>query len=206
MPRRGARIADHLESIIELINGRAAVYFPSYAIMHEVVKAANFDLPIVLEERHTKIVDLLRFLKPNEQCVIFVVSRCKMSEGVDMSLNGRSMLSDVTAVGLPYPKRTELQTALVKYFREKFGNKSMEYTNGIPCLSVLAQSAGKLLRSPEDKGIIVMMDGRAARMFKQKLLKDWREDMKAHYDIEKLSERIRTSLVVINFYVCASSN
>jgi len=106
-------------------------------------------------------------------------------------LNGRSLLSAVIAVGLPYPKRTELQAALVKYFREKFGNKAMEYANGIPCLNALAQSAGRLLRSPEDKGIIVMMDDRAAGRFKEKLPKDWREDMEAHYDIEKLSERIK---------------
>ena len=185
------RIADHLENIIGQINGRVAVYFPSYAIMHEVVKDADFDLPLILEEKHTKIVDLLRFLKSNEQCVVFGVARGKISEGVDMSLNGRSLLSAVIAVGLPYPKRTELQAALVKYFREKFGNKAMEYANGIPCLNALAQSAGRLLRSPEDKGIIVMMDERAAGRFKEKLPKDWREDMKAHYDIEKLSERIK---------------
>ena len=185
------RIADHLERIIGQINGRVAVYFPSYAIMREVVNAADFELPFILEERHTKIVDLLRFLKSNEQCVVFGVARGKISEGVDMSMDGRSLLSAVIAVGLPYPKRTELQTVLVKYFREKFGNKAMEYANGIPCLNALAQSAGRLLRSPEDKGVIVMMDGRAAGRFKQKLPKDWREDMKADYDIEELSERIK---------------
>jgi len=58
-------------------------------------------------------------------------------------------------------------------------------------LNALAQSAGRLLRSPEDKGVIVMMDGRATGRFKQKLPKDWREDMKADYDIEELSERIK---------------
>jgi DNA excision repair protein ERCC-2 len=156
-----------------------------------VAYQVSLDLPFILEERHTKIVDLLRFLKSNEQCVVFGVARGKISESVDMSLNGKSMLSAVITVGLPYPKRTELQTALVKYFREKFGNKAMEYANGIPCLNALAQSAGRLLRSPEDKGVIVMMDGRAAGMFKQKLPKDWREDMKADHDIKKLSEIIK---------------
>ncbi|MDH5375064.1 MAG: hypothetical protein OEW95_04535 [Candidatus Bathyarchaeota archaeon] len=69
--------------------------------------------------------------------------------------------------------------------------KAMEYTNGIPCLNALAQSAGRLLRSPEDKGIIVMMDGRAAGRFKQRIPKDWREDMRAHYSIEKILEGIK---------------
>ena len=186
------RIANHLERIIEEVDGRVAVYFPSYAIMHEVAKAASFDLPFILEERHTRIVDLLQFLKSHKQCIVFGVARGKISEGVDMSMNGRSLLSAVIAVGLPYPKRTELQMVLVRFFREKFGDKAMEYANGIPCLNALAQSTGRLLRSPEDKGIIVMMDGRVTGRFKQKLPKDWRADMKAHYDINKLSEKIRS--------------
>jgi Rad3-related DNA helicase len=69
--------------------------------------------------------------------------------------------------------------------------KAMEYANGIPCLNALAQSAGRLLRSPEDKGIIVMMNGRAAGRFKQRIPKDWREDMTAHYNIEKILEGIK---------------
>jgi DNA excision repair protein ERCC-2 len=185
------RIADHLQRIIGQINGRAAVYFPSYEIMREVVKASNFGLPLVVEERGTKIVDLLQFLKSHERCVVFGVARGKISEGVDMSIGGRSMLSAVIVVGLPYPKRTELQIVLLRYFTEKFGDKAMEYANGIPCLNALAQSAGRLLRSPEDKGIIVMMDGRAAGRFKQRIPKDWREDMMAHYSIEKILERIK---------------
>jgi DNA excision repair protein ERCC-2 len=185
------RIADHLQRIIEQINGRVAVYFPSYAIMREVVKTSDFGLPLIVEERGTKIVDLLQFLKSHERCVVLGVARGKISEGVDMSIDGRSMLSAVIVVGLPYPKRTELQIVLLKYFTEKFGDKAMEYANGIPCLNALAQSAGRLLRSPEDKGIIVMMDGRAAGRFKQRIPKDWREDMTAHYNIEKIVEGIK---------------
>jgi len=185
------RIADHLQRIIGQINGRVAVYFPSYAIMHEVINSTSFDSPFFVEKRGSKIVDLLQFLSSHEQCVVFGVARGKISEGVDMSLDGRSLLSAVIAVGLPYPKRTELQTVLVKYFREKFGNKAMEYANDIPCLNALAQSTGRLLRSPEDKGIIVMMDERTAGRFKQKFPKDWGDDMKAHYNIEKILERIK---------------
>ncbi|MGC9346195.1 MAG: helicase C-terminal domain-containing protein, partial [Candidatus Bathyarchaeales archaeon] len=94
-------IADHLQKIIGQINGRVAVYFPSYEIMHQVIKAANFDLPFIVEERGTKIVDLLQFLNSHEQSVVFGVARGKISEGVDMSIEGRSMLSAVVAVGLP---------------------------------------------------------------------------------------------------------
>jgi len=185
------RIADHLQRIMGQINGKVAVYFPSYEIMHNVVKAADFDLPFIMEERATRIVDLLQFLKSYEQCVVLGVARGKISEGVDMSIDGRSLLSAVVVVGLPYPKRTELQLVLLKYFKEKFGDKALEYANSIPCLNALAQSAGRLLRNPEDKGIIVLMDTRADGRFKQKFPKDWKDDMHAHYSIEEILEMIR---------------
>jgi DNA excision repair protein ERCC-2 len=192
--RQWKRIAEHLNRIIWKTSGRVAVYFPSYEVMQEVLKTAKFDLPLVVEERGSRILDVLHFLRSNEQCVVFGVARGKISEGVDMSTGGRSMLSAVIIVGLPYPKRTELQVALYKYFREKFGNNAIEYANDIPCLNALAQSAGRLSRSPEDKGIIVIMDGRAAGKFKWKLPQEWRNEMKSHMRIEKILNRIE------NFY------
>ncbi|RLI40371.1 hypothetical protein DRO59_09445 [Candidatus Bathyarchaeota archaeon] len=184
-------IADHVQKIIKQVNGRVAVYFPSYEIMREVIKNANFDSPLLVEERKTRIIDVLRFLKSNRRCVVFGVARGKISEGVDMSMNGKSMLSAVIIVGLPYPKRTELQTLLLEYFKGKFGSKALEYANDIPCLNALAQSAGRLLRSPGDKGVIIIMDGRTVGRFKFKLPEEWRNEMKAHMKIERLLERIR---------------
>jgi DNA excision repair protein ERCC-2 len=192
--RQWKRIAGHLTKIIRKVGGRIAVYFPSYEVMQEIVKLMKPDLPLLVEEKGTNIKDALDFLGKNEQCLVFGVARGKVSEGVDMSTEGRSMLSAVMIVGLPYPKKTELQIALYKYFREKFGDKAIEYANDIPCLNALAQSAGRLLRSPEDKGVIVIMDGRVAGRFKWKLPREWRDEMNAHIKIEKILEKIE------NFY------
>jgi DNA excision repair protein ERCC-2 len=184
------RIADHLQKIVDNIRGRIAVYFPSYEVMQSVLNVTELDLPIIVEERTTKIVDVLQFLKSHERCAVFGVARGKIGEGVDMSLEGRTMLSAVIVVGLPYPKRTELQKALLGYFREKFGKRAMEYANDIPCLNALAQCAGRLLRSPQDRGIIVIMDSRATGKFKHRLPKEWQKEMKAHLKIEKITETI----------------
>jgi DNA excision repair protein ERCC-2 len=190
--RQWKRIAEHLTQMIRQIDGRVAVYFPSYDVMRQVAKLARFDMPLVVEERSTRILHVLQFLKNHEQCVVFGVARGKISEGVDMSTEGRSMLSSVVVVGLPYPKKTELQDALYEYFREKFGDKAIEYANDIPCLNALAQSAGRLLRSPEDKGIIAIMDMRAAGRFRRKLPREWRDEMKPHATIDKILERIES--------------
>ncbi|MEM3705533.1 MAG: helicase C-terminal domain-containing protein [Candidatus Bathyarchaeia archaeon] len=186
------RIAAHLTRIIAEADGNIAVYFPSYEVMREILKIAKFDFPVMAEEKRTRILDVLSFLRENSRCAVFGVARGKISEGVDMTMEGRSMLSAVVIVGLPYPKKTELQEALYKYFTEKFGEKAMEYANDIPCLNALAQSAGRLIRSPEDKGVIVIMDGRAAGNFRRKLPRDWREEMKPHASLERIIDEVRS--------------
>jgi DNA excision repair protein ERCC-2 len=184
------RIATHLSQIIQKVGGRVAVYFPSYEVMWEIAQIAKLEQPLLVEEKKTKIVDVLNFLQKNGNCVVFGVARGKISEGVDMTMEGKSLLSAVIIVGLPFPKKTELQAALYKYFKEKFGAKAIEYANNMPCLNALAQSAGRLLRSPEDRGIIVIMDRRAAGRFKRKLPAEWQNEMKAHLQIEKILARI----------------
>jgi len=184
------RIAAHLSQIIQKVGGRVAVYFPSYEVMWEIAQIVKLEQPLLVEEKKTKILDVLNFLQENGSCVVFGVARGKISEGVDMTMEGKSLLSAVIIVGLPFPKKTELQAALYKYFKEKFGDKAIEYANNMPCLNALAQSAGRLLRSPDDKGIIVIMDRRAAGRFKRKLPAEWQNEMKAHLQIEKILARI----------------
>jgi len=203
--RQWKRIAEHLSQIIWKISGKVAVYFPSYEVMQEIAKITKSDSLLLIEERGTRILDVLRFLKNHERCVVFGVARGKISEGVDMSIGGRSMLSAVIIVGLPYPKRTELQEALYKYFREKFGDKAIEYANDIPCLNALAQSAGRLLRSPEDKGIIVIMDERAVGKFKRKLPEEWRNEMKSHVEIEKILDEIEAFYAGSTAHACENT-
>lgn len=184
------RIAERLNQIIQAINGRVAVYFPSYDVMREIIKYVSLNVPILVEKGDTKITNVLSFLRENTKCAIFGVARGKMSEGVDMSIEGHSMLSAVIIVGLPFPKKTELQLALQEYFAEKFKDKAIEYSNIIPCLNALAQSAGRLLRGPKDRGIILIMDRRAAGRFKHRLPRDWRKNMRAHIKMENLINKI----------------
>ena len=184
-------IARRLGVLIKAIGGRVAVYFPSYDVMRAVLARLKLDVPILVEERRTRVDEVLSFMSSHERCVLFGVARGKVSEGVDLSAGGRGLLSGVIIVGLPYPKKTGLQEALTAYFEEKFGQRGWHYANTVPCLIALAQSAGRLQRSPEDRGVVVIMDKRAAGRFKRYLPREWRADMVASQNLEVLVERIR---------------
>ena len=184
------KIASNLKQIFDAVPGRVAVYFPSYEVMNSILGHLTLNRPVMVEGRETKIASVLNFLESNKDSIVFGVARGKISEGVDMSIEGRSMLSAVVIVGLPYPKNTGIQKALLKYFEDKFGERALEYANIVPCLNAMAQSAGRLLRSPEDRGVIIIMDGRAVGNFKVNLPKDWKNDLKVHLKISKLSENV----------------
>jgi DNA excision repair protein ERCC-2 len=184
------KMANHIAGVIQAVKGRVAIYFPSYDIMHSIAKRLKLNKPLLIEGRDTRVTDVLRFLRENNQCVLLGVARGKISEGVDMSINGHSMLSTVIIAGLPFPKRTEAQDALQEYLASRFGDKANEYANDIPCLNALAQSAGRLIRGPEDRGVIVIMDRRAARRFKERLPEDWRMEIRPHINLEKILSEI----------------
>jgi len=195
-PMRGQaewkKIAAHIEGISEAVNGSMAFYFPSYEVMEAVLNHVKTPYPILVERRDTDVRDVLNFLRSGSKVLVFGVATGKISEGIDMADKGRSLLACVAIVGLPYPKKTETQYALLKYFEAKFGGKGFTYANEVPCLTAIAQSAGRLLRSPEDKGVIILMDGRVKGRLREKLPKEWRDDIVAHTNIERLIIRIRT--------------
>ena len=192
--RQWVRIARNLKRVIAAVPGRVAVYFPSYEVMEDVLKHLNLEKPVLVENRKTSVLEVLRFLELNEEAVLLAVARGKVSEGVDLSRGGRGMLSAVVIVGLPYPKNTDVQKARLRYFESKFGDKAVEYANVVPCLNALAQSAGRLIRSPEDRGVIIIMDSRATGKFKKNLPEDWRKGLKAHLKIDRLLESVESFL------------
>jgi len=59
-------------------------------------------------------------------------------------------------------------------------------------LNAVTQAAGRLLRSPEDRGVIVLMDRRATGRFKYRLPRDWRKGIEAYRDIDRIIERIES--------------
>ncbi|MDQ1278897.1 MAG: helicase [Thermoproteota archaeon] len=186
------KIAHHLEQLQEEVGRRIAVYFPSYSVMKAVLKEMNLGFPYLVEEKATKFSDVYGFLKENQKGIVFGVARGKISEGVDMTFEGSSMLSVVVIVGLPYPRKTPLQDALLNYFKKKFGGRAMEYGNDIPCVNALAQAAGRLLRSERDRGVIMIMDSRAIGRFQYRLPEEWQREMRGDADFNLLIDNVVT--------------
>jgi len=187
------KIAEHIKVLRKSVEGAMAFFFPSYDVMNAIKQYyGDFETPVIYEDEDTAFEDVYRFLTANSNSTIMAVARGKVSEGVDFSDEVGSLLSAVVIVGLPYPKKTELQDALTKYFTEKFGKKGYEYANLNPCVNALAQAAGRLIRRPEDRGIIVIMDSRTIGRIAEKLPEDWRRNMRIFRKVENLAKAVRS--------------
>ncbi|MEM0217181.1 MAG: ATP-dependent DNA helicase [Candidatus Nezhaarchaeales archaeon] len=187
------KMSSRLVEIIKAINGRVAVFFPSYEVMIAIVRRleGKIDMPMMVETRSTKISEVKEFVVKNERCVLLGVARGKMCEGVEIVFEGRSMLNAVILAGLPFPRNTELHQALTEYFKVRFGDQAFKYATIMPCSIAIAQSAGRLIRGPQDRGLVILMDSRSARSFKRYLPRDWVNKMRQHVSLEAIIRDVK---------------
>jgi DNA excision repair protein ERCC-2 len=81
----------------------------------------------------------------------------RISEGIDFP--DRELEAAIVA-GIPYPKPTAKQRALLHYYEIKFG-RGWEYTVKAPVTRKLLQAIGRLIRTETDVGVAVILDRRA---------------------------------------------
>ncbi len=88
----------------------------------------------------------------------------RVAEGLDFP---GAELEVVIIAGLPYPKPTARLKALERFYARRFG-RGWEYAVRAPMVRRVLQAAGRLIRTPEDRGVVIILDKRA-RVFQGEL-------------------------------------
>ena len=81
------------------------------------------------------------------------------SEGIDLKKN-RLIGSIIVSVGLPQISKE--QEELKKYFDEK-NQQGFYYIYQLPGFNKIMQAAGRVIRTEEDRGVIMLIDQRFSR-------------------------------------------
>jgi DNA excision repair protein ERCC-2 len=160
--RNYPKIADAIRRIAELHPGNYFAFFPSFEFLERV--AGLFRAPegfvVLRQERQMKasrteeILDQLR--SRQHPTLVFAVQGGSLAEGVDYA---GEMVIGAFVIGPPLPSY-DLERELMKgYYEERFG-AGFEYAYSIPAMAKAVQSAGRVIRSETDRGIIVLMDSR----------------------------------------------
>ncbi len=156
--------------------GNVLALFPSYRFLDEV-RALLPPLPghrvLRPSDRSTELErnQVLAALRDGgSRVLLLAVSGGPFSEGVDYP---GEMLSGVVVVSPTLPLVSFEQERMRAYFEERFG-KGFEYAYVVPGMAKVVQSAGRLIRSETDVGVIALL----CRRFLQKpyrsfLPRDW---------------------------------
>jgi DNA excision repair protein ERCC-2 len=175
-PANYERIAERLAAFADSVPGNCLALFPSYAFLAEVTGRMRLRNKRVLVQRQAdseaERESLLHALRSAifGDILLVAVAGGVFAEGVDYP---GEVLKAVAIVGPCLPAVTLEQQLLKEYYDERF-EKGFEYSFVVPGMTRVVQAAGRLIRSPEDTGVIALFDQRFLHSpYRQYLPGDW---------------------------------
>jgi len=165
------KISELLNILIASKPGRYLLAMPSYAYLeqfrHEYIAkspTAEQANKIFYQERgqDTQAQEqLMASFTAQENVVMGVVLGGGLSESVDF---GEAKLSGVVIVGLGLPPPSLERNLMAEFFAgSENGELGQTMAYNQPAMARVIQAAGRLIRSPEDRGIICLVDPRFER-------------------------------------------
>ena len=161
--RDKAAIAVQVEAAISAVPGNIAVFFSSFALRDEV--AAEMGLlgrPVIFQERQMDETDrdrVLSTLARGENHVLMGVLGGIFSEGID--LPGAGLVAAVI-VGPALPAVGLERKLMSAWYQERY-DSGFQYAYQVPGMARVVQAAGRVIRTPEDVGAIVLIGQRFLR-------------------------------------------
>lgn len=176
-----------IESFINAKKGNYFVFFPSYAYMkniYDLMINRNENLNIIIQDGNMSEVEREKFLLNFEEAnnlIAFAVMGGIFSEGID--LTGERLIGAVV-VGVGLPQICFERNIIKDYFTNNLG-EGYEYAYVYPGMNKVLQAAGRVIRSPEDRGAILLIDDRyGTREYKELFPNEWLGFKNIRNDIE----------------------
>lgn len=187
-------IARHIAEISDAGDGNFLALFPSYVFLREVAelmppvaKRVMIQRTDMTDYERNAILDILRE-KPRRGNLILAVSGGMYAEGVDYQ---GDMLSGVMVVGPALPQVSFEQELLKQYYDEQYG-AGFEFAYLIPGMTRVVQSAGRVIRSETDIGIIALLCKRFTQeSYTRYFPADWYEESPRELVSRKPANEIR---------------
>ncbi|RCU47097.1 ATP-dependent DNA helicase [Haloplanus salinus] len=158
-PETQATVAETLADAVRMTPGNTLVFCPSYA------EAERYHDRVggYLDEAGTPTEDLRRRFVADDDAALFTSLWGTLGEGV--SFDGDDART-VVVVGVPYPNLSErleaVQDAYDRVYDDRRG-AGWRYAIEIPTIRKTRQALGRVIRSPDDFGVRVLLDKRYTR-------------------------------------------
>ncbi|HYC87742.1 MAG TPA: ATP-dependent DNA helicase [Thermoanaerobaculia bacterium] len=188
------RIAQNVAQIADSGDGNFLALFPSYAFLREVSERMPPIEKRVMVQRNdmtdyerNAILDILKS-RARKGNLILAVSGGMYAEGIDYQ---GDMLSGVMVVGPALPQVSFEQELLKQYYDEQYG-AGFEFAYLIPGMTRVVQSAGRVIRSETDIGVIALLCKRFTQeSYTRYFPADWYEESPRELVSRKPASEIR---------------
>lgn len=157
-------LSGYLAAMVRAKPGNYLAFFPSYAYMEKVYEDFCTRYPELAvckqesamdEEQRTAFLD--QFVPAPAQSLLgFAVLGGVYGEGVDLT---GDRLIGVAVVGPGLPQVSARQEQLRDHFEQTRGC-GFDYAYRFPGMNKVLQAAGRLIRTPEDRGVVLLFDNR----------------------------------------------
>ncbi len=161
----------YINEIITEKTGNYMVFFPSYSFMektYDIYKELFNTSGIILqsqgisEDEQTKITDKF---KTESGVVLFTVVGGIFSEGIDLPLE---KLIGAVIIGTGIPQISFERNIIKDFFDDKF-NSGYDFAYKYPGFNKILQSAGRVIRTENDRGVVLLIDSRLCQFTYLKL-------------------------------------
>lgn len=169
------KIQSAIEKIVAIKPGNYFVFFPSFDFLHKVaarLSLPNFEILTQPREMRREAVEeyLEKLRAQSRPTLVLAVQGGVFAEGIDYP---GDMLIGAIIVGPALPTFDFERELLREYYDSKFGN-GFDYAYTYPAMAKVIQSAGRVIRSSRDRGLIVLMDRRFVHQnYLQTMPADW---------------------------------
>lgn len=174
--------------------GNYMVFCPSFAYMKAIsdtVKKAVPGLDVLCQSPSMSEAEREQFLgafsTENKKALLgFCVMGGIYSEGID--LTGKRLIGAIV-VGVGLPTLSNLREAMREYYEEKY-ESGTAYAYTYPGMNRVMQAAGRVIRTENDRGVVVLIDQRFAEPVYKKLMPYWWHSLQYAGDTAALSRRL----------------
>lgn len=175
------KIAFYINQMIQGKKGNYMAFFPSYKLMEQVydkfLEIGNSGCEVLVQKTAMKEQEREEFLLAFEEerdksFVAFCVMGGIFGEGIDLK-NDRLIGAAIVGTGLP---QISNEQEILKNYYDSHGGYGFDYAFRYPGMNKVLQAAGRVIRTTEDRGIILLLDERfLARDYEQLYPREWEE-------------------------------
>ena len=192
------RYATYIFRVVKAKIGNYLIFFPSYRFMEDVYQeftqllaSDEEEMELVIQQKHMDEEERENFLRAFEMgreksLIGFGVLGGIFSEGIDLT---NEKLIGTLIIGTGLPQVCNEREILKSYFDQK-GLYGFDYAYRYPGMNKVLQAAGRVIRTEDDHGVILLLDERFQREKGKEIFpKEWADCERCRLDI--VEEKIR---------------